>query len=202
MRSMLAAMRTAVGLARFRGPLIRSDDVAYDEARRLWNGAIDRHPALIARCADAGRRRARRSPTPSTPGCRSRSAVAGTTCRARRSCDDGVVIDLVGDEPRRSRRRCAARPRPAGRALGRGRRGDPGPWPCHARPAIVSRHGRRRADGGRRLRLAEPALGPHVGQPRLGRDAPRRRQPTCRSRTTRTPTSSGRSGAAAATSGS
>jgi FAD/FMN-containing dehydrogenase len=39
--------------AGFKGEAIRPDHAAYDEARRLWNGAIDRYPALIARCADA-----------------------------------------------------------------------------------------------------------------------------------------------------
>src|SRR5215469_14250892 len=34
-----------------RGPLLRPDDGGYDEARKVWNGMIDRHPALIARCA-------------------------------------------------------------------------------------------------------------------------------------------------------
>jgi FAD/FMN-containing dehydrogenase len=46
-------MRLLSGLAGFKGELIQPNDGAYDEARRLWNGAIDRHPALIARCADA-----------------------------------------------------------------------------------------------------------------------------------------------------
>ena len=50
---MLAPMKTVAGLDRFQGQLIRPDDVGYDEARRLWNGAIDRRPALIARCANA-----------------------------------------------------------------------------------------------------------------------------------------------------
>jgi FAD/FMN-containing dehydrogenase len=36
-----------------RGELIGPDDAAYDAARRVWNGVIDRHPSLIARCADA-----------------------------------------------------------------------------------------------------------------------------------------------------
>jgi FAD/FMN-containing dehydrogenase len=34
----------------FRGELIRPESPSYDEQRRIWNGSIDRHPALIARC--------------------------------------------------------------------------------------------------------------------------------------------------------
>ena len=33
------------------GELLRSGDTEYEEARTLWNGVIDRRPALIARCA-------------------------------------------------------------------------------------------------------------------------------------------------------
>jgi FAD/FMN-containing dehydrogenase len=36
---------------RFRGALLRPGEEGYEEARRVWNGAIDRRPALIARCA-------------------------------------------------------------------------------------------------------------------------------------------------------
>jgi len=32
------------------GELLRPGDPSYDEQRRIWNGSIDRHPALIARC--------------------------------------------------------------------------------------------------------------------------------------------------------
>ncbi len=40
-----------VGLfsARFTGKLMRPDDPDYDRARSVWNGAINRRPALIAR---------------------------------------------------------------------------------------------------------------------------------------------------------
>lgn len=34
----------------FRGELIRPADTGYDLYRKVWNGSIDRHPGLIARC--------------------------------------------------------------------------------------------------------------------------------------------------------
>ncbi len=39
--------------AQLRGELITQDDDGYDEARKVYNGSIDRYPAAIARCADA-----------------------------------------------------------------------------------------------------------------------------------------------------
>jgi FAD/FMN-containing dehydrogenase len=37
----------------FRGELIRKSDQNYDAARKVFNGMIDRHPSIIAKCADA-----------------------------------------------------------------------------------------------------------------------------------------------------
>jgi FAD/FMN-containing dehydrogenase len=37
--------------ASLRGALLRPGEAGYDEARKVWNGSIDKHPALIARCA-------------------------------------------------------------------------------------------------------------------------------------------------------
>lgn len=36
--------------AGLKGKLLLARDAGYDEARRVWNGSIDRHPALIVRC--------------------------------------------------------------------------------------------------------------------------------------------------------
>jgi hypothetical protein len=79
--------------SRLRGDLIRPGDAAYDTARRVYNGMIDRHPALIARCAnvadvitavnfgrDQGLLIAIRGGGHNGPGFG--------------SCDDGLVIDL------------------------------------------------------------------------------------------------------------
>ena len=38
---------------RLRGPLVIAADAHYDDARRVWNGNVDRRPALVARCAGA-----------------------------------------------------------------------------------------------------------------------------------------------------
>jgi len=42
----------AIGSLResFRGELLRTVDPGYEAARHVWNGSVDRHPTLIARC--------------------------------------------------------------------------------------------------------------------------------------------------------
>ena len=37
--------------ARVRGELIQRGDPSYEEARKVFNGMVDKRPALIARCA-------------------------------------------------------------------------------------------------------------------------------------------------------
>src|SRR4029077_2472047 len=39
--------------AGLRGPLLRPGEGGYDDARKVWNGMIDRRAALVARCAGA-----------------------------------------------------------------------------------------------------------------------------------------------------
>lgn len=77
----------------FVGELIQPDDSTYDDSRRIWNGQIDRRPAVIARCrgvADviAAVRFAREHEL--LVAIRGGGhAVAGHAL-----CDDGIVIDL------------------------------------------------------------------------------------------------------------
>ena len=47
---MLRRLPSRYSLHRFSGTLIGPDDDGYDAARRVYNGMIDRRPALIARC--------------------------------------------------------------------------------------------------------------------------------------------------------
>src|SRR5919198_6081615 len=79
--------------ASFRGELVRPGDAGYDEHRKVWNGSIDRSPALIARCAGVADVRAaigfaRESGLP--------VAVrgGGHSFPGLSVCDGGIVIDL------------------------------------------------------------------------------------------------------------
>jgi FAD/FMN-containing dehydrogenase len=77
----------------FRGDVILTDHPDYDDARALWNGAVDRRPRVIARCSGtadvaAGVRFARhRDLEIAVRG--GGHNVGGTAM-----CDDGLVIDL------------------------------------------------------------------------------------------------------------
>jgi FAD/FMN-containing dehydrogenase len=79
--------------AAFAGDLVRPEDPGYGEQRKLWNGSIDRRPALIARCAgaadvSAALRFARRSGLPLAV------RSGGHSFPGHSACDGGVVVDL------------------------------------------------------------------------------------------------------------
>lgn len=80
--------------SRLHGALIRPEDAAYDSARAVYNGLIERHPRLIVRCADAADvcaavDFARRHALPlAVRGGGHSGAGLGV-------CDDGLVIDLA-----------------------------------------------------------------------------------------------------------
>ncbi|WP_226013246.1 FAD-binding oxidoreductase [Halomicrobium salinisoli] len=78
----------------FHGDLIRPDDGEYDDARAVWNGMIDRRPALLARCrgvADVISAVGFARETDLRVAVRGGGHnVAGTAV-----CDDGLVVDLT-----------------------------------------------------------------------------------------------------------
>jgi FAD/FMN-containing dehydrogenase len=77
----------------FRGELVRPGDPSYTLRRTVWNGSIDRHPALIARCSDAEDVAAALAFAQ-----RVELAVAvrsgGHSFPGLSVCDGGIVIDL------------------------------------------------------------------------------------------------------------
>jgi FAD/FMN-containing dehydrogenase len=86
-----AAQRQLEGA--FTGELVGADDAGYETARRVWNGMVDRRPALIARCADE------RDVVLALGAAREQGlAVAvrggGHNVAGNGLCDGGVVIDM------------------------------------------------------------------------------------------------------------
>lgn len=78
-----------------RGPLLMPGQDGYDRARQVWNGMIDRRPALIARCtgaADVAR---------SVQFARANDLLVavrsgGHSTSGQSVCDGGLMIDLSG----------------------------------------------------------------------------------------------------------
>ena len=108
----------------FRGELLLPTSPGYDTARRIWNGAIDRHPACIARCTGVA------DVVAAVRFARERDLLVavrsgGHGVGGQALCDGGLVIDLspmkgirvdpaTQDGARRGRRAVGrARPRDA-----------------------------------------------------------------------------------------
>jgi hypothetical protein len=78
---------------RLRGELLLRNSAGYDAARRVWNGAFDRHPALIARCSGAAdvmeavKFAAERELLVSVRG-------GGHSLSGQSVCEKGLMIDL------------------------------------------------------------------------------------------------------------
>ena len=76
-----------------RGPLLRPGDAEYDDARLIWNGMMDRKPALITRCIGT-------ADVISTVNFARKHNIllavrgGGHNVAGNASCDDGLMIDL------------------------------------------------------------------------------------------------------------
>lgn len=87
---------TVVALSsHLRGAILRPGDDGYEDARKVWNGMIDKRPALIARCADVGdvvdavRLAREHDLLVSVRG-------GGHNIAGKAVCDGGLMIDLSG----------------------------------------------------------------------------------------------------------
>ncbi len=81
--------------SKLRGGLLLEGEPGYDETRALWNGMIDRRPAIIARCMGTA------DVIESVKTARKHGLLvsvrgAGHNIAGKASCDRGLMIDLSG----------------------------------------------------------------------------------------------------------
>lgn len=78
---------------RFHGQIVLAEDEDYDDARAIWNGMIDKHPAVIARCSGTA------DVIAAVNFARENELLVavrsgGHNVAGNAVCDDGIVIDL------------------------------------------------------------------------------------------------------------
>src|SRR5688572_24738428 len=80
---------------RLRGDLLRPGQSGYDTARKVWNGMIDKRPALIVRCAGVD------DVVEAVRFAREHDVLVSVRCgghniAGKAVCDGGLMIDLSG----------------------------------------------------------------------------------------------------------
>src|SRR5579862_6583161 len=79
--------------ASLKGALLLVQDSGYDQARRVWNGSIDRHPALIVRCANS-EDIVRAVQFANAHSLLTAVKGGGHSLSGQSTCEGGVIIDL------------------------------------------------------------------------------------------------------------
>jgi FAD binding domain len=163
--TMTTLTRSALGRFRndFRGRLISPGDEGYDAARAVWNAAVDRRPALIARAGGAGDvvtavRFAREHSLPVSIRGGGHSAAGFAVA------DGALMLDLSGMRSVRvdpAARTAVAEPGTLWSQLD----AATGEFGLATTGGVVGLHRHRRADARRRHRLAGPAGRADVRQP-------------------------------------
>ncbi len=161
--------------ARVTGEVVIPGDATYDEARRVWNGMIDKHPAVIVRAADDGDVMAVLALARST-GLPLAIRGGGHNVAGNGTVDGGIVLDMGGRTRVEVDVTAGLVRVEAGATLRDVDAGDGA-----ARPRGAHRRGLGHRDRGlhpgRWCRLADAPVRAHDRQPRGGRRDPARRQP-------------------------